>query len=140
MKFSISTLLILGIGLTVAAHHPDTCTERLKNFESQLTTMLEQDGPGLSIAITRDDQLMYEEYFGYAHLEKRVELDADHVLGIASMSKQFTGMGDGMNAVNMIFPSEDLSITVIRNVSTPKINSIQVALMALEHLLGKPED
>ncbi|PLX00400.1 MAG: hypothetical protein C0593_01035 [Marinilabiliales bacterium] len=53
-------------------------------------------------------------------------------LGINSfMDKTYyyhPGMGDGMNAVNIIFPEEEIAITVIRNMSKPEFTSIEAAL------------
>jgi hypothetical protein len=39
-----------------------------------------------------------------------------------------------MNSINLIFPEEKISITVIRNISNPKISSKDIAFMAVEYL------
>ncbi len=44
------------------------------------------------------------------------------------------GMGDGMNSINMVFPDQKISITVIRNVSSPKVSSKEIALLAARYL------
>lgn len=44
------------------------------------------------------------------------------------------GMGDGMNSINLIFPEQEFTITVLRNVSKPKFSSKQIALLASEYL------
>lgn len=46
------------------------------------------------------------------------------------------GMGSGMNAINLIFPEQDLSMVIIRNVSNPQFSSVQIALMAAEYLIN----
>jgi len=45
-----------------------------------------------------------------------------------------------MNSVNLIFPDYDLSITVIRNVSKPKVSSVEIALSAAGHLIGSADN
>jgi CubicO group peptidase (beta-lactamase class C family) len=44
------------------------------------------------------------------------------------------GQGSGMNAINLIFPESNISITVIRNVSKPKTSSAEIALYAYSQL------
>ncbi|PLX23981.1 MAG: hypothetical protein C0599_03220, partial [Salinivirgaceae bacterium] len=44
------------------------------------------------------------------------------------------GQGSGMNAINLIFPEKQISITVIRNVSKPKTSSAEIALYAYSQL------
>ena len=59
-------------------------------------------------------------------------------LGISEFNKQVfyyhPGMGSGMNSINLIIPDQDFSITIIRNISKPKLSSVQIALMSLEYL------
>jgi CubicO group peptidase (beta-lactamase class C family) len=45
------------------------------------------------------------------------------------------GMGDGMNSVNLIFPDDDITITVIRNVHPPMVTSVEIALLIADNLL-----
>jgi CubicO group peptidase (beta-lactamase class C family) len=44
------------------------------------------------------------------------------------------GQGSGMNAINLIFPDSNISITVIRNVSKPKTSSTEIALYAYSQI------
>ena len=50
------------------------------------------------------------------------------------------GMGSGMNSLNMIFPDDRLSITVIRNVSKPTHTSKDIAFLAAKYLLAVEND
>jgi hypothetical protein len=43
-------------------------------------------------------------------------------------------MGDGMNSINLIFPEDSISITVIRNISNPRISSKDIAFKAVDYL------
>ena len=47
------------------------------------------------------------------------------------------GMGDGMNSVNFIFPEDGITVTVMRNQSEPKLNSVETAQLATEYLFFK---
>jgi CubicO group peptidase (beta-lactamase class C family) len=84
---TVFTLMAIG-----AYSQMDQYQEKLKKFDQELVGRLFVKEPGLSIIITLEDRIIYELYFGYANLSQDVELSKEQVLGIASMSKQFTGM------------------------------------------------
>lgn len=48
---------------------------------------------GCSAKIIRDDETLFEGYFGYANLEKKVPISASTIFPIASMSKVITVAG-----------------------------------------------
>lgn len=50
----------------------------------------EQRIPGLAIGIQSKDQVVYEQYYGYANLEHNVPVTSETVFEIASVSKLFT--------------------------------------------------
>ncbi|MDQ7797897.1 MAG: serine hydrolase domain-containing protein [Candidatus Edwardsbacteria bacterium] len=54
--------------------------------------MLPDSEPGASVIITHGNRIIFDKYYGLADLESGQKLNSGHVLGIASMSKQFTGM------------------------------------------------
>lgn len=64
----------------------------IERFERDLSQKLTDDEPGTAILITEGNDILYEKYFGMANVEKGEKLHSGHVMGIASMSKQFTGM------------------------------------------------
>lgn len=45
------------------------------------------------------------------------------------------GMGSGMNSINLIVLDAQLSITIIRNISKPKLTSVNVALLVMSLLI-----
>lgn len=65
---------------------------RLGQLEKELSQMLPENEPGASVIITQGKEIIFEKYYGLANLESGQRLNSGHVLGIASMSKQFTGM------------------------------------------------
>jgi len=48
--------------------------------------------PGCALGVIQNGDFVYRRGYGSAHLEHAVPLDADSVLKVASVSKQFTGM------------------------------------------------
>lgn len=48
--------------------------------------------PGCAVGVMRRGQMLYSHAYGLASLELNVPLSVDSVFGLASMSKQFTGM------------------------------------------------
>jgi CubicO group peptidase (beta-lactamase class C family) len=65
---------------------------KLEQIDSVLINKIGLKEPGLSLSITLDNQVIFEKYYGYADITENEKLTSQHVLGIASMSKQFTGM------------------------------------------------
>ena len=61
----------------------DTWLEGIKDF-SKL--------PGLSVAIVKDQQLVWSKAYGYANLEKKVPMDPGTLCSICSISKLFTSV------------------------------------------------
>lgn len=47
--------------------------------------------PGLAAIVTKGDQIVYENYFGYADLENKVPVDSTTQFQMASLTKMFTG-------------------------------------------------
>ena len=47
---------------------------------------------GTAVAIVKGDKVVYEGYFGYADIEKRIPVDNNTVFYIASMTKAFTSL------------------------------------------------
>ena len=63
-----------------------------KTIEATLQSLCADDEPGLTILVTQHGQTILETYAGLANLKTGEPLTATHQLGIASLSKQFTGM------------------------------------------------
>jgi CubicO group peptidase (beta-lactamase class C family) len=58
--------------------------ERVENFMRQWNIK------GASVAISKDEELVYAKGFGYANVEKKVEVKPGHLFRIASVSKLIT--------------------------------------------------
>jgi CubicO group peptidase (beta-lactamase class C family) len=67
--------------------------ERIEKFEKYLDKLIEKDDiPGLSIAISFQEEVLYSKGFGYRDIENKEEMTPDTILGIASVSKSFTSI------------------------------------------------
>ncbi len=52
--------------------------------------MIEHDIPGVSIALSKDEEIVYKGAYGFAETLKEVRVTSDHMFRLASMSKQHT--------------------------------------------------
>jgi CubicO group peptidase (beta-lactamase class C family) len=100
-----SSLLKLGQSITVALGTPgmlsntsmvqaqtDTSNAPRSSAISQFGhAFLERTGiPGLSVAFARNGQLVHQETFGFANLERKEKLTPNHSFRVASVSKPIT--------------------------------------------------
>lgn len=92
MKRLLIIILVVLAAVLICVSTPDPYAEKVKEFDKVLCEKLDDNEAGFSMLITHGNRIIYEKYHGYADIEKREELTKDHVLGIASMSKQFLGM------------------------------------------------
>lgn len=88
---AIATILSI-LTFAVPASAEDPYDEKILQLADTLSAMLSNAEPGASVIVTHGDEIIFEEYYGLADVEKSERLGPDHVIGIASMTKQFTGM------------------------------------------------
>jgi CubicO group peptidase (beta-lactamase class C family) len=74
----------------VLAHEPD------KRIEQLMSVIIPGDGPGASVAVSRDGKIIYSKGFGHADLEHDAHNAPNTVFHIASVSKQFTAFAIAM--------------------------------------------
>ncbi|WP_430905260.1 serine hydrolase domain-containing protein [Maribacter flavus] len=77
-----------------------------ENFEAQITSFMETyQVPGLQVAITKDEQLVYVKSFGYADVENQIPVTDNSLFRIASISKPIT-------FISMLKLSEDGQVSL----------------------------
>ena len=54
--------------------------------------MLEHDIPGVSIALSKDEETVYKGAYGFANTQTKERVTSDHLFRLASMSKQHTSI------------------------------------------------
>jgi len=84
-KFLLALGTLISLSSTASAEALDT-----EAVDAMVKAYGPSDGPGISVAIARDGQLIYEGWTGQADLERSVPISRDTRFPIASISKQFT--------------------------------------------------
>lgn len=54
--------------------------------------MLKHDIPGVSIALSKDEEIVYQGAYGFANTQKKERVTSNHMFRLASMSKQHTAI------------------------------------------------
>ncbi len=86
LVFLFTTLLFNGCVCAVNDHH-----NSLSSLQELINNEINVQGiPALSILIFKNDNIIYEDYFGKANIEKNIKLKEDHIFLAASVSKTIT--------------------------------------------------
>ena len=87
------------VTLTVTAESGSTRTYTVlaKNGNSKIDTkvynfMIDHDIPGISVAISKDEEIVYTAAYGFANKQTQERVTPDHMFRLASMSKQHTAI------------------------------------------------
>ncbi|MHA2010155.1 MAG: serine hydrolase domain-containing protein [Promethearchaeota archaeon] len=89
--------------------------------------------PELSVGIAINDELIFKKEYGYANLEKKIQLNNQHLFRIASHSKLFTA-----TAIMILYHEEKLSIDDKVSKFLPWVQSTknrQLEHVRIQHLL-----
>jgi len=111
----------------------------LAKIESKMKSYMEANGvPGVSVAITKDERLIFARGFGYADQEKAVKVNPVHRFRVASVSKPITSAAimcliqEGkVNLEDTVFGSGGVLGT---NFGTPPYQG-QLGDITIQHLL-----
>jgi len=73
---------------------PPQSPERFAKVRAVILEALRKIGaPSISIAVAENGKIVWEESFGYADKEKKIQATPDSIYALASISKSFTGTG-----------------------------------------------
>ena len=61
-----------------------------RQSDSLISMLINESGPGASVTVVKNGEIMYENYFGKANLEHNIPIDSSSIFNITSVSKQFT--------------------------------------------------
>jgi len=65
----------------------------LDNYISDIFSVLQNDTmPGASVLVSQNGEIVYQQGFGYANIEKKIRVTPDTKFKIGSVSKQFTAL------------------------------------------------
>ena len=93
LAFMISrstTVFLLLLFVTRVAAQQSPAARQQEQIDSLLRTIYKPDAPGISIAILKDEALVFKNSYGLANLETRTKLDSKTSFNIGSITKQFT--------------------------------------------------
>lgn len=106
----------------------------LKGLDQEIQNiMAAYKAAGLSVAIVKDDQLVYSKGFGFRDLEKRLSVTSETVFPIGSISKPFTS-----TLIGMLQDEDKLSVKLKPVIYIPSLqfyNDRMNDLITLEDLL-----
>ena len=144
---SIPLVFGCALPLAVAAQEPDhtdrdpeVVTIDVEDLRAELQKILDEDSiPGASVALVERDRTIWAGGVGKANVAAGVDVTADHLFRIASISKSFTALAvvqaveDGL--LDLETPVRDLAPEVDFTNSWEGTHPITVA-MVMEHTTG----
>ena len=92
MKTSLKVFLLISVLFLASCKKnnlEDVTAAQLS--ETVQDEMAKQNIPAMSVLVFKQDQIVYDEYFGKAHIGNGTDLTANHPFLIASISKVITG-------------------------------------------------
>ena len=133
MKKKLLYTALFGTVLLIASHQTIAQAEKAEAAIQQL--MQTTPVVGLSVAVVKDNKIIYNHSFGYKDLEQKLPLQNDHIFRIASISKSFTTTAImQLVAKKQISLDQDVSELVGFKVRNPKFPSTVITLkMLLSH-------
>jgi CubicO group peptidase (beta-lactamase class C family) len=102
--FYLPTLLLLtSVNHLLSQVNPDSVSQKMDAiFKKYVNTK----GPGGSVAVIQDDQVIFKKSYGMVNLEYGQALNANSVFDISSLTKQFTGF-----AISTLIQEWKISLT-----------------------------
>ena len=133
MKKKLLYTTLFSTVLLIASHQTIAQAEKAEAAIQQL--MQTTPVVGLSVAVVKDNKIIYNHSFGYKDLEQKLPLQNDHIFRIASISKSFTTTAImQLVAKKQISLDQDVSALVGFKVRNPKFPSTVITLkMLLSH-------
>jgi CubicO group peptidase (beta-lactamase class C family) len=91
LKSIVTILLVLCVTTIVAQNISDEIDiHRISTKIDSLLSNYNDTEPGVAIGLVKNNQLIYEKYFGLANLDYEIPIDKETSFHVASVSKQFT--------------------------------------------------
>lgn len=85
-----AAMFILAACSTAAEPAPPATDDRIESVEHLISPWVSDDAPGVSVAISLNDELVFARGAGMANLEQSIPISPTSVFQVASVSKQFT--------------------------------------------------
>ena len=127
LSLYLTVLLLISTSLSVLAQ---------KSLEQDINDVMEQfNTVGLSVAVVKDNEIVYTQAFGYKDIEKKIPLASDDLFRIASISKSFSSTAlMQLLEQGKVSLDDDVSDLVGFKVRNPRFPNIPITLrMLLSH-------
>jgi CubicO group peptidase (beta-lactamase class C family) len=133
MKKKLLFTALFSAVLLITSHQTIAQAEKAEAAIQQL--MQTTPVVGLSVAVVKDNKIIYNHSFGYKDLEQQLPLQNDNIFRIASISKSFTSSAImQLVAKNKIRLDQDVSELVGFKIRNPKFpNTVITLKMLLSH-------
>ncbi len=92
MKIKSNFLGFLSIVLILFIASKTSAQSTEKAIDAIFSEAYPANSPGATVLISKDDKVIYRKAFGMANLELNTPMTPEHVLELASITKQFTGV------------------------------------------------
>lgn len=87
----LKTLLLTTVLLFNSCKDEDFQIDNSVDFEDEVAAeMKDQHIPALSVLIFKENQVLYEKYFGQSNIDQNLDLASNHLFMLASISKTIT--------------------------------------------------
>ncbi|QYO66359.1 serine hydrolase [Leptolyngbya sp. 7M] len=104
----ISSAPTASLAQTREANAAQSYSEQLATIESKVAARRKELGiPGMSLAIVKDDKVIYSKGLGFKDFEKQIAATADTQFAIGSATKAFTGLSVLMSVDEAKFSLDD---------------------------------
>lgn len=131
IRFITSLLLILN---AVTAHAQNSDGQfNIHQITAKIDSLLSnynEDEPGVAIGLVKNNQLIYEKYFGLANLDYEIPIHKETSFHVASVSKQFTAF-----AILLLEDEGKLSLEDDVRIYLPEMNEFEPKI-TIRHLLN----
>ncbi|WP_417446200.1 serine hydrolase [Kangiella sp.] len=121
----------LLLGLAACASVPEkesSTTKGASAFQAVLEKTYQADAPGATVVVSKDGKVIFSEAYGMADLEMGVAMSEDHILRLASVTKQYAAaailllaeqgklsLDDPLTRFLPDFPADDVTIHHLLN-------------------------
>jgi len=104
MKIIKLAIYLLSASMSISAQEVDV---RLNGLDEEIQTLIKMyDAVGLSVAIVKNDSIIYSKGFGYRNIEHKLEMTDETLLCIGSTTKSFSatllGILETQNRVSLL--------------------------------------
>ncbi len=91
LKSIVTPLLVLYAAIVSAQNNTEQINiHHIATKIDSLLTNYDENEPGVAIGLVKNNELIYEKYFGLANLDYNIQIHKETSFHVASVSKQFT--------------------------------------------------